>query len=161
MFEEKATAEQLNNLAGRMGSENRRLQNQISDIEAEQIEINHRLNRYDLRLSKIMRDLENFQTVVDHNAQQGENANGAIREVFERSEELKSAVELLASEMGTKIEVLPEIQAVVTIQPGLPERLGLTKLTKAQRKLTQENAERLPSPIQLTADDTHSDFFLD
>lgn len=157
MLEKKATATQLNNLAGLLGSENRELRLAITQLQDNQDEFDtrqrdfeNRLKRYATRLTSIMGDLQNFQGVIDHNAQMSQNLTSVVKTAFSNMEELKTAVELLATEAGVAIDVLPEIAPVITVQPGLPERLGLTPLTKAEKKAVLAVQNNLPAPIELS-----------
>lgn len=128
----------------------------VTQLQDNQDEINNRLDRYATRLTAIMRQMENFQGVVDHNALQGEKANEAIREAFRRFQDVKDALNLLATEVGVELTVLPEVPAEVTVQPGLPARLGVEKLTKAEKKEAQAKATTLPAPLTLTQAELNS-----
>lgn len=149
MFEEKATQAALVNTRQDFFDGDRRLWAAITGIQNHLDDQDLRLDRYASRLTKIMRDVENVQQVVDLNAGVGDKANEAIRESFSRLNEVKTAIELLATEIGTKVDILPEVPTTVTIQPGLPERLGLTKLTKSEKRAAQ--ADELPEPLFLEA----------
>ena len=155
MFEEKVTVQQFEGY--KVG-----LEEDISKgfrlFERRFDQQEQRLNRYSSRLYSIIDQIDNIKGVIDHNALQGEKTNGAIREAYERIDDVKTAIELLAAEQGVSVEVLPEIPTTVTIQPGLPERLGVVKMTKAEIKEANKmkgtivrDSMALPSPLQLTA----------
>ena len=137
MFEEKVTVQQFEGY--KVGLEEdifkgfRLLERRFDQQE-------QRLNRYSSRLDSIIDQID-----------------AAIVEAYARINELKTAIELLAAEQGVSVEVLPEIPTTVTIQPGLPERLGVVKMTKAEIKEANKmkgtsvrDSMALPSPLQLT-----------
>lgn len=162
MFEKKATSEDLlsleqsiDNRFYRMQAEQQRMVDELTD-SVNQAE--RRLVRYSQRLTSLINELGNLTNIVNHNAEEGQKGVNVLREAYERMAELKTAIELVATEIGTKIEVLPEIPTTVTIQPGLPERLGLETLTKAEKRSANNlkgtsirDSQPLPAPIELSA----------
>lgn len=151
MFEEKVTNKQFGDFASRMGEQNQDVWNNFLKQTKRMDSIDDRLDRYSKALSRTMDRITIVENTVNNNAFAGEKANVAIRDLFGAIEELHEAVDATATALGMEISVLPEVPAEVTIQPGLPERLALTKLSRSEK--VARDPQKLPAAVTMTVED--------
>lgn len=158
MFEEKATLNDVNEwgeaLANKINEFDEKMLSFAELMGTQHRVFDARMGRYARRLSLIMADIDllfkginQLETVVNANARAGVQGNAAITDLRVKLKGVCDALDILAAEDGKKFETLPEIPAVVTVQPGLPARIGLTKNGKPTKKAS------LPAPVTLSTDE--------
>lgn len=158
MFEEKATVTLVNSveaaLNARLDQFNHQMESFVSLMGSQHRAFDDRMSRYSRRLSSIMADidqlfslLDQHSAVINQNASAGEKTLGVLMQHKIAIDQAVCGLEALAAEDGKKFETLPEIPAEITLQPGLPARIGLTKNGKPTRKAT------LPAPVTLSVDE--------